>query len=118
MPDYILTNQELSTMVDTNDEWIMSRTGIKERRILKGEKGTSDMAAEAVKQLLEKCNTKPEEVDLIIVATVTPDHVFPATANLVADKTGCVNAFNYDMGAACSGFIYALSTGAAFVESG
>jgi 3-oxoacyl-[acyl-carrier-protein] synthase-3 len=118
MPDYILTNKELSTMVDTNDEWITSRTGIKERRILKGEKGTSDMAAEAVKQLLEKCNTKPEEVDLIIVATVTPDHVFPATANLVADKTGCVNAFNYDLGAACSGFIYALSTGAAFVESG
>ena len=118
VPDYILTNKELSTLVDTNDEWITSRTGIKERRILKGEKGTSDMAAIAVKQLLEKCNTKPEEVDLIIVATVTPDHVFPATANLVADKTGCVNAFNYDLGAACSGFIYALSTGAAFVESG
>jgi 3-oxoacyl-[acyl-carrier-protein] synthase-3 len=118
MPDYILTNKELSTMVDTNDEWITSRTGIKERRILKGEKGTSDMAALAVKQLLEKCNTDPADVDLIIVATVTPDHVFPATANLVADKTGCVNAFNYDMGAACSGFIYALSTGAAFIESG
>jgi 3-oxoacyl-[acyl-carrier-protein] synthase-3 len=118
VPDYILTNEELSTMVDTNDEWIISRTGIKERRILKGEKGTSDMAAIAVKELLAKTNTTPEEVDLIIVATVTPDHVFPATANLVADKTGCVNAFNYDLGAACSGFIYALSTGVAFIESG
>jgi 3-oxoacyl-[acyl-carrier-protein] synthase-3 len=118
VPDYILTNEELSTMVDTNDEWITSRTGIKERRILKGEKGTSDMAAIAVKELLAKTNTTPEEVDLIIVATVTPDHVFPATANLVADKTGCVNAFNYDLGAACSGFIYALSTGVAFIESG
>ena len=118
VPDYVLTNEELSTMVDTNDEWITSRTGIKERRILKGEKGTSDMAAIAVKELLAKTNTAPEEVDLIIVATVTPDHVFPATANLVADKTGCVNAFNFDLGAACSGFIYALSTGVAFVESG
>ena len=118
VPDYILTNEELSTMVDTNDEWITSRTGIKERRILKGEKGTSDMAAIAVKELLSKTNTTPEEVDLIIVATVTPDHVFPATANLVAHKTGCVNAFNYDIGAACSGFVYALSTGVAFIESG
>lgn len=118
VPDYILTNEELSTMVDTNDEWITTRTGIKERRILKGEKGTSDMAALAVKEVLEKTNTDPLDVDLIIVATVTPDHVFPATANLVADKTGCTNAFNYDMGAACSGFIYALSTGTAFVESG
>ena len=118
VPDYILTNDELSTMVDTNDEWIVSRTGIKERRILKGEKGTSDMAAIAVKELLTKTNTAPEEVDLIIVATVTPDHVFPATANLVAAKTGCVNAFNYDLSAACSGFIYALSTGVAFIESG
>jgi len=119
MPDYILTNEELSTLVDTNDEWITSRTGIKERRILKGEgKGTSDMAAEAVKQLLEKTNTNPEDVDLIICATVTPDHVFPATANLVAAKTGCSNAFNYDLAAACSGFIYALSTGVAFIESG
>ena len=118
VPDYILTNDELSTMVDTNDEWITSRTGIKERRILKGEKATSDMAAIAVKELLSKTNIAPEEVDLIIVATVTPDHVFPATANLVADKTGCINAFNYDLGAACSGFIYALSTGVAFVESG
>jgi 3-oxoacyl-[acyl-carrier-protein] synthase III len=118
VPDYILTNEELSNMVDTNDEWITTRTGIKERRILKGEKGTSDMAAKAVTELLTKTNINPEEVDLIIVATVTPDHVFPATANFVAVKTGCVNAFSYDIGAACSGFIYALSTGTAFIESG
>ncbi len=119
MPDYILTNEELSTMVDTNDEWITTRTGIKERRILKGEgKGTSDMADKAVLQLLEKTKTNPEDVELLICATVTPDHVFPATANLIAAKTGLVNAFNYDIGAACSGFIYALSTGAAFIESG
>ncbi len=118
VPDYILTNEELSTMVDTNDEWIRTRTGIKERRILKGEKGTSDMATIAVKELLSKTNTAPEEVDLIIVATITPDYVFPATANLVADKTGCINAFNFDLSAACSGFLYALSTGVAFVESG
>jgi len=119
VPDYVLTNEELSTMVDTNDEWIRTRTGIRERRILKGEgKGTSDMAKIAVEELLAKTNIAPEEVDLIIVATVTPDHVFPATANLVADKTGCVNAFNFDIGAACSGFIYALSAGVAFVESG
>ncbi|MEN8248148.1 MAG: beta-ketoacyl-ACP synthase III [Bacteroidota bacterium] len=119
VPDYILTNEELSTMVDTNDEWITSRTGIKERRILKGEgKGTSDMAAKAVEELLAKTNTKPEEVDLLICATVTPDYFFPATANLIATKTGCVNAFSYDMAGACSGFLYALSTGTAFIESG
>lgn len=118
VPDYVLTNEELSTMVDTTDEWIMTRTGIKERRILKGDKGTSDMAAKAVKQLLEKTNTDPLDVDLIIVATVTPDYFFPTTANLVADKTGCKNAFEYDMAAACSGFLYALSTGSAFIESG
>ncbi len=119
VPEYVLTNEELSTIVDTNDEWIRTRTGIRERRILKGEgKGTSDMAKIAVEELLAKTSTSPEEVDLIIVATVTPDHVFPATANLVAVKTGCINAFNFDIGAACSGFIYALSTGVAFIESG
>ena len=119
VPDYVLTNDELATMVDTNDEWITSRTGIKERRILKGEgKGTSVMGIEAVNGLLKKTNTTPEEVDLIICATVTPDHVFPATANLIAAGTGCVNAFNYDIGAACSGFIYALTTGAMYVQSG
>lgn len=119
VPDYILTNQELETMVETNDEWITTRTGIKERRILKGEgKGTSHMAAEAVKELLKKTKTDPKEVDLIIVATVTPDMPFPSTANLVADMIGATNSFSYDISAACSGFLYALTTGAKFVESG
>ncbi|MBX2965894.1 MAG: ketoacyl-ACP synthase III [Cyclobacteriaceae bacterium] len=119
VPDYILTNQELETMVETNDEWITTRTGIKERRILKGEGlGTSYMGAKAVEELLRKTNTDPKEVDLIIVATVTPDMPFPATANLVADQVGAVNAFSYDISAACSGFLYALTTGAKFVESG
>lgn len=119
VPDYILTNQELETMVDTNDEWIRSRTGIVERRILKGEnQGTSVMGAEAVKGLLEKTNTNPEDIDLIICATVTPDMPFPATANLVADMVGAKNAFGYDLGAACSGFLFGLSTGAQFIETG
>lgn len=119
VPDYILTNQELETMVDTNDEWITTRTGIKERRILKGEgKGTSHMAAEAVKELLKKTKTDPKEIDLILVATVTPDMPFPSTANLVADMIGATNSFSYDISAACSGFLFALTTGAKFVESG
>jgi 3-oxoacyl-[acyl-carrier-protein] synthase III len=119
VPDYILTNQELETMVETNDEWITSRTGIKERRILKGEgKGTSHMAAEAVKELLKKTKTDPKDIDLIIVATVTPDMPFPSTANLVADMIGATNSFSYDISAACSGFLYALTTGAKFIESG
>lgn len=119
VPDYVLTNQELETLVDTNDEWITSRTGIKERRILKGEgKGTSIMASTAAKALLEKTGTDPEEIDLVICATITPDMVFPATANLVATNIGAVNAFGFDMGAACSGFIYALTTGAQFIEAG
>lgn len=119
VPDYILTNQELETMVDTNDEWITTRTGIKERRILKGEgKGTSHMAAEAVKELLQKTKTDPKEIDLIIVATVTPDMPFPSTANLVADMVGATNSFSYDISAACSGFLYGLTTGAKFIESG
>jgi len=119
VPDYRLTNAELETMVDTNDEWITSRTGIKERRILKGEnQGTSVMAIKAVKGLLEKTNTDPAEIDLIICATVTPDLVFPATSNIVASEVGAVNAFSYDLGAACSGFIYALSTGSQFIETG
>lgn len=119
VPDYILTNQELETMVDTNDEWIQSRTGIKERRILKGEgQGTSVLGAEAVKGLLEKTGTDPKEIDLIICATVTPDMPFPATANIIADKVGAVNSFSYDLSAACSGFLYALETGAKFIESG
>lgn len=119
VPEYVLTNKELETMVDTNDEWITTRTGIKERRILKGEnQGTSVMAVEAVNGLLEKTNTKPEEVELILCATVTPDMVFPATANVIANKVGAKNAFGYDISAACSGFLYALTTGAKFIESG
>jgi 3-oxoacyl-[acyl-carrier-protein] synthase III len=119
VPDYILTNHELETMVDTNDEWITSRTGIKERRILKGEGlGTSYMATQAVKELLAKTNTNPKDIDLIICATITPDMPFPATANLVADNIGASNSFSYDISAACSGFLYALSTGAKFIESG
>jgi 3-oxoacyl-[acyl-carrier-protein] synthase-3 len=106
-------------MVDTNDEWITSRTGIKERRILKGEGlGTSFMATEAVKELLAKTKTDPKEIDLIICATITPDMPFPATANLVADNIGATNSFSYDISAACSGFLYALTTGAKFIESG
>ncbi len=119
VPDYVLTNHELETMVDTNDEWIRSRTGIEERRILKGdEQGTSVIGAAAVKGLLEKTNTNPEEIDLIICATVTPDMPFPATANIVADMVGAKNSFGYDLSAACSGFLYGLATGAAFIESG
>jgi 3-oxoacyl-[acyl-carrier-protein] synthase-3 len=119
VPEYILTNAELETMVDTNNEWIMSRTGVSERRILKGENlGTSDMAAEAVKKLLAKTNTKPEEIELIICSTVTPDMVFPATANIISDKVGLKNAWGYDLAAACSGFLFALTTGAQFIESG
>jgi 3-oxoacyl-[acyl-carrier-protein] synthase-3 len=118
LPEHILTNEELAQMVDTNTEWITSRTGIKERRILTGNLGTSYMASEAVKGLLAKTGTKPEEVELLIVATVTPDFTFPATANLVASETGCVNAYSYDINAACSGFIYALVTGAQHIESG
>ncbi len=119
VPDYILTNKELETMVDTNDEWITSRTGIKERRILKGEGlGTSYMGAKAVQQIIDKTKIDPAEIDLIICATVTPDMPFPATANLIAEQVGAVNAFSYDISAACSGFIYALTTGAKFIESG
>lgn len=119
VPDYILTNQELSTMVDTNDEWITTRTGIKTRRILKGEGlGTSHMGAKAVKGLLEKTNTNPEEIDLLICATTTPDMVFPATANLIANEVGATKAFNYDIQAACSGFLYSLFTAAQFIETG
>ena len=119
VPDYILTNQELETIVDTNDEWITSRTGIKERRILKGEgQGVSVMAVEAVRGLLEKTKTKPEEIDAIICATITPYLTFPATANLIAEKVGAKNAFGFDLAAACSGFLFALSTASKFIESG
>jgi 3-oxoacyl-[acyl-carrier-protein] synthase-3 len=118
-PKDVLTNSDLEKMVDTTDEWITTRTGIKERHILKGEGlGTSDMAVEAVKGLLAKTGTKPEEVDLLICATVTPDMQFPATANIISDKIGIKNAFSFDMNAACSTFIFALETAAKYVESG
>lgn len=119
VPDYILTNQELETMVETTDEWITSRTGIKERRILKGEnQGVSVMGIAAVKELIAKTKIDPKEIDAVIFATVTPDMTFPATANIVATAVGATNAFSFDMGAACSGFIYALTTGAGFIQSG
>lgn len=119
VPEYRLTNAELETMVDTNDEWIQTRTGIQERRILKGkDKGTSTMAIPAVYGLLEKTGTKPEDIDLVICATVTPDMQFPATANIVSDKCGLVNAFSFDLNAACSGFIDALTTASMYIESG
>jgi len=119
LPDYILTNDELSKMVDTTDEWIMTRIGIRERRIQREPgKATSDMGAAVVNGLLEKTNTKPEEIDLLICATVTPDMQFPATANVISDKVGIKNAFSFDINAGCSGFLYAFATAAKFVESG
>ena len=119
VPEYKLTNQELSKMVDTSDEWIMQRVGIKERRILKGEGlGCSDLGEQAVRGLLLKTNTAPEDVDLMICSTVTPDMMFPATANIISDKCGIKNAFSFDLNAACSGFLFALQTAAAYVETG
>ena len=119
VPDYVLTNKELESMVDTNDEWITSRTGIKERRILKGEnQGVSVMGIAAVNDMLKKTRIDPKEIDLVIFATVTADMTFPATANIVATAVGAVNAFSYDLGAACSGFLFALTTGASFIQSG
>jgi 3-oxoacyl-[acyl-carrier-protein] synthase-3 len=117
VPDYVLTNQELSKIVDTTDEWIKSRTGIEERRIMKNG-ASSDMAAEAVKGLLKKKGLDPLDIDLVIVATVTPDYPFPSTANVVCDKTGMKNAWGFDLNSACSGFIYALTTGSQFIETG
>lgn len=117
VPEEVVTNEDLSKFVDTSDEWITSRTGIKERRILR-EGASSDIAAAAVKGLLEKKNIDPLEIDLVIVATVTPDYPFPSTSNVVCDKIGMKNAWGYDLIAACSGFIYALSTGAQFIETG
>ena len=113
LPDYRLTNAELETMVDTNDEWIKTRTGVEERRILKGEnKGVSDMGAPAVQELCKKRGIDVGEIDCMICCTVTPDMTFPATANIICDKIGAVNAFGFDLSAACSGFLYALATGA------
>ena len=119
VPEYRLTNHELSKMVDTSDEWIMQRVGIKERRILKGEGlGSSDLGEQAVKGLLEKTGTSPDEIDLLICATITPDMAFPATANIISEKVGIKNAFSFDLGAACSGFLFALQTGASYIETG
>ncbi len=119
VPEDVLTNADLEKMVDTTDEWITTRTGIKERRILRTPgKATSDMGLEVVRQLLEKTGTKPEEIDLLICATVTPDTTFPDTANTILDKAGAKNAFGFDINAACSGFLFALTTGAKFIESG
>jgi 3-oxoacyl-[acyl-carrier-protein] synthase-3 len=119
VPEYILTNDELATMVDTNDEWITSRTGIKERRIQKGEGlGTSDLAVPAVLGLLKKRGIGADEIDLIIFCTTTPDMPFPATANILGNKVGAVNAWGFDLQAACSGFLFGLTVGAQFIETG
>lgn len=119
LPDYVLTNAELETLVDTNEEWIVTRTGIRERRILKDpEKATSYMATKAALEVLEQTNTDPAEIDAILVATVTPDYLFPATACIVQRDIKAVNAFGYDIEAACSGFLFALTTGSSLIESG
>jgi len=117
VPEYRLTNDELSTMVETTDEWIMQRIGIKERRILK-EGATSDMGTRAVEGLLKKTGTSPDEIELVICSTITADYNFPSTANLIAYKAGIKNAWSFDISAACSGFIYGLQTAANFVQSG
>ena len=119
VPEYRLTNAELEKMVDTNDEWIRTRTGISERRILKEEgKGSSDLAVPAVLELCKKRGISPTEIECLICATVTPDMVFPATANIICDKIGATNSFSFDIMAACSGFLYAVTTATAFIESG
>ena len=119
LPEYILTNEELSQMVETSDEWITSRTGIKERHILKEpHAGTSVMGARAVDALLKKTGTKPEEVDVLVCCSVTPDMPFPATANIICDKVGIMNAWGFDINAGCSGFLFSLATVAKFIESG
>lgn len=117
VPEDILSNADLAKIVDTSDEWITTRTGIKERRILKNG-ASSDMAYKAVEGLLKKTNTDPLDIDLVVLATVTPDYPFPSTANVMCDKAGLRNAWGFDLNAACSGFIYALSTGAQFIETG
>ncbi|TGE20176.1 beta-ketoacyl-ACP synthase III [Hymenobacter elongatus] len=119
VPDYVLTNKELETLVETNEEWIVSRTGIQERRILKGDnQGTSVMGIKAVQQLLAKTGVRADEIDLLICATTTPDLVFPATANIISAAIGATKSFSFDMQAACSGFMYALATGAQFIQTG
>lgn len=119
LPEYVLTNKELEKIVDTTDEWITSRTGIKQRHILKGDKqGTSVIGINAVKGLLEKTNNKAEDIELIICATTTPDLAFPATANIIANAVGATNSFGFDLNAACSGFLFALTTASQFIETG
>ncbi len=119
VPEDILTNEDICKMVDTTDEWIMTRVGIKERRILKGEgRGTSFMAIKAVEQLLEKTHVNPEDIEVVLLASTTPDHHFPTTASIVAHHTGCKNAMTFDMQAACAGFLYALETGSNYIRSG
>ena len=119
VPEFILDNEMLSKMVDTTDEWIMSRIGVKERRILKEDGlGTSHLGEMAVKKLLKKTGIKPEEIDMLLCATVSPDMMFPATANIICDKTGITNAWGYDINAGCSGFIFSFETAAAFIETG
>jgi 3-oxoacyl-[acyl-carrier-protein] synthase III len=119
VPEDVLTNKDLEKIVDTNDEWIRTRTGIETRHILKGEgRGVSELGVKAVLNALDKAGMKPEEIECLIVGTVTPDHVFPSTANIICDKIGAKNAFGFDVSAACSGFLYTLTTAAAFIESG
>ncbi len=119
VPDYILNNEELSRMMDTTDEWITTRVGIKERRILKGENlGTSHLAAKAVEELLMKTGTSPDQIELVLCATTTPDHIYPSVASMTAEKVGIKNALGIDLQAACAGFIVALTTAASFIESG
>jgi 3-oxoacyl-[acyl-carrier-protein] synthase-3 len=119
VPEFVLSNGDLEKMVDTNDEWITTRTGVKERRILKGAgTGSSDLATPAVLELCKKRGIDPMEIDMLICATATPDYLFPATANVITDKIGAKNAFGYDISAACSGFLFALATGSKFIESG
>ena len=119
LPDYVLDNEELGSMVDTSDEWIMTRIGIKTRHILKEpDTGASDLAARAIERLLQKTNTSPDEIDFILCATVTPDMQFPATANIIADKVGIKNGFGYDINAGCCGFLYALASASKWIEAG
>lgn len=119
LPETVLSNADLEKMVDTTDEWIISRTGIKERRIMVGkERGTSEIGINAVKQILDKKGIDPLDIDLLIVGTVTPDYLFPSTSNLICSKLGMKNTWGFDLTAACSGFLYALSTATQFIESG
>jgi 3-oxoacyl-[acyl-carrier-protein] synthase III len=119
LPEYRLTNEEISQMVDTSDEWIMTRVGIKERRILKDvDKGSAFMGAEAIKKLLKKTNTSPDEIELVVCATTTPDHPFPSTASTILDMAGLKNAYGFDVAAACSGFLFGLDTVAQYIMSG